>query len=120
MAANATYLVRVVGMAGGVTAADIRTRWAVPSGATGLKFCQGPDSLSTNRDQTTMRVGVHVFSTDLIYGLSSSTLYSGFFEQGTVTTTSAGTFAFMWAQAVSNATASTLAGSSTLEIYRLA
>jgi len=120
MAANATYLVRIIGMAGGVTAADIRTRWAVPSGATGLKFCQGPDSLSTSRDQTTMRVGVHNFSTDLIYGLSSNTLYSGFFEQGTVSTTSAGTFSLMWSQAVSNATGSVLAQSSTLEIYRLA
>lgn len=120
MPANSTYLIRIIGFAGGVTAADIRTRWAVPGDATGLKFCQGPDSLSTNRDQTTMRVGVHNFSTDVLYGLSSNTLYSGFMEQGTVTTVTGGTFALMWSQASSNATASTLAQSSTLEAFRLA
>lgn len=118
--ASATYMVKFVGMAGAATASDVRTAWTVPSGATGLKYCLGPGSSATTRDDMSMRSGVHVHSSEIVYGISSTSLFSGFVEYGIVTTTSSGTLAIKWAQGTSGGTNTTMAAGSFMEAVRIA
>lgn len=118
--AGATYLVRFVGMFGAVTAADVKTKWGFPTSSTGLRFCLGPEAAATSRDTVSMRVGVHQLNTEVAYGISSSTSYSGVMEEGTITTVNSGNISIQWAQNTSNGTGSILAESSFLEVIRLA
>ena len=119
--ANSSYLVKFYAIVGAVPAADFKTSWGVPSGTTGLKWCLGPDSASTSRDVTSMRVGVHVFTTEVSYGIASNTLNLGIFEQAVVTTTSsAGDLTINWAQVAANATGTVLVAGSLLEVTKIA
>lgn len=124
--ANAQYYIEFRILAAGVAAADIKTEWGVPSGASGLKTVLGPATGSTtnnNADNITMRAGAHQHGTDVVYNCvrDDSTLAFGIVEWGFVTTGStSGTVAFRWAQNSSNTIATQVFGGSTMIVRRVA
>jgi hypothetical protein len=106
--ANATYIVRFYGIIASPSTADFRTAWSVPSGATGLKYCLGPNPTATSRDATTMRTGAHGHTTQVDYGLESPG-FSGIQEHGVVSTgATAGNMSIQWAQVASVASNTTM------------
>lgn len=122
--ANATYSVELHLKVAGLAAADIKTNWTVPSGASGTRNVRGAGTGSTtdsNADNATMRTGVHNFSTDVVYNNIRNTVNSAYVtETGVVTTTSAGTLALSWAQNSSNATATSVVAGSIMTVKRIA
>lgn len=123
--ANAVYWVEFNLLAGATNAEDFRSEWGVPSGATGFKECWGPsETVTTNStgDANLVRLGVHGFTTDIIYGgiRNANNLFFSAREFGLVHTTSAGTLVFRWAQGTSGATGTVLAADSSLHVKRIA
>ncbi|MFJ4926832.1 hypothetical protein [Streptomyces sp. NPDC088736] len=115
--ANSVYRIYMLLNFGGVTAGEIKTSWTTPASATGFKSCMGPGSDSTTRDTgatTTMRYGIHNFTTTVNYGCNDTSLLVHAIEQGIVTTTTGGTFVLQWAQQASSATGSIMAAGSYL------
>jgi hypothetical protein len=93
--ANATYylIFTVAGYAtfdGAGTAASLNTEIAVPAGATGFKFCQGPQTASTDRENTNMVSAVHGHGTDRRYGTEDGSTAAVAIEEH-VTVITAGT-----------------------------
>lgn len=119
LAGSSTYFVEFNLMFSALAAGDIKTQWAVPSGASGTRTCIGPGSTATVRDNISGRFGSHSFSTDVAYGCESASLFSGAYEYAVVTTTTAGTLTLNWAQASSSATASTMRAGSTMRVTKL-
>lgn len=118
--ANATYLFTLNAMAGSPAAADFRTAWSIPSGATGLRHALGPGSSATARDNISMRSGAHGFG-NIDYGCESAGAYIGIQEYGmVVTSATAGNLSFMWSQVTSTASNTTLSFCSSLEVIRVA
>ncbi|MFD6620175.1 hypothetical protein ACFWFB_33580 [Streptomyces albidoflavus] len=122
--ANAVYHATFYLHFAAVDLARFKTMWNVPAGATGVRSAMGPDQgvvLSGTSAGGTGRWGVHAFTTSVTYGTRDSpTNQCAAIEEGTITTTSAGTLALQWAQVSSNATATRLAQGSTLHLRRLA
>ncbi|MFD1309725.1 hypothetical protein [Streptomyces kaempferi] len=115
--ANSVYRIYLMLNFGGLTAGEIKTSWTTPASATGFKSCMGPGSDSTTRDTaatTTMRYGIHNFTTTVNYGCNDTSLFVHAIEQGIVTTTTGGTFVLQWAQQTSFATGSIMAAGSYL------
>jgi len=96
--AGARYTYRICLMAVGTTTADLKTDMIVPPGASGLKACWGMAPAGTDRQDTNVRLGVHQFNTAVVYGMHSTTLGAGVFEEGTITTVSAGNMTPRFAQ----------------------
>ena len=127
--ANAVYRVEfrlnfaAIDLVSGSAAGRFKTQWSVPSGASGFKSAVGPDQaviLSGTSSGGTGRWGVHNFTTACTYGdRNDNTLLCVAIEEGTVFTTSAGTVALQWAQAVSNAAFTRLAQGSILRVTRI-
>jgi hypothetical protein len=120
--ANTTYFIKVVLGFGGLTAADIKTRWSIPAGATGFKWCIGPTVGTTDRENTNMINAVHAAATDRAYGCMSTVAGSISAEAQTaveyhslVTAGTAGTVQLEWAQNTANATGTTLRADSYIE-----
>lgn len=125
LAANAVYRIEFYLHMGAATAGDVQTMWTVPAGATGNRSAVGPASAeagTVNADPTTIRMGVHGYGTAVVYGSARTTNTNLWFalEESIVTTTTAGTCAIQWAQAVSNATASRMGAGSYMVVTRLA
>jgi hypothetical protein len=120
VAANATYCVEFHILYGGV--APLKTIWSVPSGATGLKGCQGPATSATGEDTLSMRSGSHNFATSITYGCRSTAPSNLNYahEIGTVTVTTAGVIALSWAQNATNTTANRVGAASWMRITRIA
>lgn len=122
--ASATYAVTFELFFGAILAEDIRTEWAVPSGATGFKGVHGPGSTATdaNADNIAMRSGVHGFTTDVVYSgvRNDNTLANYVREWGHVTTTNAGVLGLNWAQGTSGLTGTVLFAGSSLIAKRMA
>jgi hypothetical protein len=121
--ANSVYRIYMLLIIGGISTGEIKTSWTVPASATGAKCCMGPGSDSTSRDAgttTTMRYGVHTFTTAVNYGINDAANFVHAIEQGTVTTTTGGAFTLQWAQQASSATASTVALGSYLIAEKIA
>lgn len=123
--ANSVYFVEMFLCYAALDAADIKTEWTVPTGATGVKSCMGPASdavAETNANSIEGRWGVHGFGTDVTYGAprnsASNLQYAQ--ENGVVTTTNAGTLALAWAQNTSNGTATRMGSGSYMRVTRLA
>ncbi|WP_328494097.1 hypothetical protein OHS59_16180 [Streptomyces sp. NBC_00414] len=123
LAANATYHVEVYMYYGALAAADIKTQWTVPSGATGLRSCFGPGSSASDSAATNIvvRAGVHNFTTSVPYegcrdSQSNLTLA---WETGQVVTTNSGTFSLDWAQNTSNGTGSRMGAGSFMRLTRV-
>lgn len=123
--ANAVYFVEMFILYAALDAADIKTEWTIPSGATGTKTCIGAASdavANANADSIEVRTGVHGFGTDVVYGAprNSASNLQGALESGVVTTTNAGTLALAWAQNTSNGTATRVGSGSYMRVTRLA
>lgn len=121
---NGKYFVEIFGSVSGLAAADFKTQWSVPSGVTGLRRVLGPGSGAANEsfgDNQLLRLGVHQFSTDVVYNMSrnASGNQMQIQEVGVVNVgATAGSVALAWAQGTSNATASTLHGDSFMRATR--
>lgn len=122
LAANAVYIVEMYLFYAGNTGL-MRTRWTVPTGATGNRSAMGPGSTSTdpNSDAIAMRSGVHAFSTAVTYGNRGvgSLNQSIAVETSLVTTTTAGTCAISWTQGTSNAAATRMGAGSWARALRI-
>lgn len=122
--ANATYFVEFHIHYAAVDAAQFRTDWTVPSGASGNRCVLGmsPSNLTnTNADNATGRYGVHAYATDVTYGTRNHATNQAYaLETATVVTTSAGTLALRWAQLTSNAGFTTVFSTSFMRVTRLA
>jgi hypothetical protein len=116
--ADATYYCVFLLALGGVSAADVNTEYSFPSGATGFKFCQGPQIGSADRANTAMVSATHNLDTDRNYGATSTTSVPAMIEHVVVTNGStAGNLTFRWAQNASSATGSVnLAGSAVMYV----
>lgn len=104
--ANAKYIIRFHLVANGATGGDIKCRFSVPSGTTGLRWAIGPTVGSTDRENTNMVSAVHAFTTDRPYGtVAASNQGITIVETLTVVTSStAGNVVLQWAQNTSSAT----------------
>ncbi len=123
--AGAVYLVEFKLWPAALLAADFKTSWAVPAGATGSKGVIGPSSTASSgsADQITMRAGVDGFAVEVTYSGVRDSGSSAFvvLESGIVTVGgTAGAIGLSWAQGTSSATAARLAVGSTMTVYRLA
>lgn len=115
--ANATYYARVHLAFGGLSGADIKTQWTVPTGTTGLKFSRGPEIGTTDRQDTNMISAVHNLTTVRNYGCMS-TLAANISGEAQianeflriVTSSTAGNVQLQWAQNTSNATGTVMRG----------
>ncbi|MGC5565348.1 hypothetical protein ACPYPG_21270 [Streptomyces sp. FR-108] len=128
LAANAVYVVEFHLFVGSGTTGLMTTDWTTPSGATGLKAITGPastavgDSANHNLgDDINGRFGVHGFATTVTYGCrNANTNLLHAIETATVVTTTGGTCAVRWAQAVSNGTATRMGLGSWARATRIA
>lgn len=121
-AANSVYRVELFAMVSGVSGGDVKCAWTVPSGASGLRSVLGPATTSTTRNNTTMQVGAHPFTTEVGYGLSATepTLPIGVQERFILTTSAtAGAVIFRHAQITSNATQTIVRAQSYMIIQKL-
>ena len=105
--ANSQYHIRLVIQADGtVNNQGIVTDWSTPADSvlTMLKRTIGPDSASTDRQNTNIRLGAHNAATDITYGVDDGdTNWATIMEEFIIDTVSAGTINFRWAQKVSHA-----------------
>lgn len=128
--ANATYHVTMYIHFAAVDAAQFKTQWAVPTGATGNRSALGAAfELASSGAATTQaadggyhRSGVHGYTTTVRYGTRASATNQALVVEESILTTSstAGTLALQWAQFTSNATATRVAAGSSMHIRRLA
>ena len=121
LAASATYEVEAFLIVTGPTAADIKTQWTVPSGATGSRLCVGPTPTAagfTGQGQTEARMSAHGWGTTVTYSIETAATV--ICERGPLVTTTAGTLTLQWAQVTSNATATVVGTNSYLKVTRIA
>lgn len=122
--AGATYLVEFNLIAAALAAADIKTQWAEPGDASGLRSVLGPGSSAADSaaDNITMRAGIHVFSTSITYNGVRNSNANGFViqEWSVITMTTGGTVGLNWAQVTSNATGTRVYAGSWMRVTRLA
>jgi hypothetical protein len=117
MDANAVYHVKTYLRYTALNTDDFRTDWSVPSGAAGNRSCLGPGSTvttsATPAEANLMHTGVHGFGTDVDYGglRNSTSNQTQAWEEGFVTTSSAGTFSQNWSSAAGGSGAILCAGS---------
>lgn len=109
---------------------DIKTAWTVTGQSFySLKTCWGPSPFTVGtataleaqgRDAVPMRVGVHQYATDVVYGMNSTSFYTSAWERGLVRFATGGTVTLSWAQETTDATASSLQGGSYMTAKRVA
>jgi hypothetical protein len=124
LAANGTFLVEMFLNVGSTLAADFKTMWTVPSGATGTRRAIGPGSTASDSgaDNISGRFGVHAFSTSVAYSGVRDSVSNLFavIEIGVVFTSSAGTCALQWAQVASTAVNTNVGAGSLMRVKRIA
>ncbi|GHD70111.1 hypothetical protein GCM10010317_076710 [Streptomyces mirabilis] len=111
-----------IDLVSGSPAGRFRTQWTVPAGTTGFRSAAGADQgqILSGTAGGQGRWGVHQFGTACTYGdRNDNTLLCVAVEESTVFTTTAGTVALQWAQAVTNATPTFLAQGSVLRVTRI-
>lgn len=126
--ANAVYHVTCYIHFAALDAAQIQTAWTVPAGATGNRSAfgaafqlAGGANTAVAADGGYHRSGCHGYATPVRYGSRNNSVFQCLaLEESIVTTSSAGTLALQWAQAVSNAGATRVAAGSSLHVRRLA
>jgi hypothetical protein len=119
--ANAHYFVMVLFNVNGATGGDIKTRYSVPAGATGFKWCMGPQVGSADRENTNMVSAVHNPGTDRPYGtVAASTAAIAVREYLRVQTAGAsGNVVLQWAQNASSGTTTSVDVFSSLMWWRV-
>jgi hypothetical protein len=101
----------------------IKLSWTVPTGATGNRSVIGIGSSQSvsNADGVTSRLGVHNFSTVVVYGdRNNDTFQTKVVETSVLTTTSSGTLALAWAQNASGSTPAVVSAGSCMRVKRVA
>jgi hypothetical protein len=117
--ANTKYRVQLYAMATGA-GGNIKFAWSVPSGATGVRAVTGPAANSTSRDDTNVRIGVHNFSSEIIYGLNSVSTYAGIQETFVIAIgANAGTVTLQHAQSASSVDPTVMRASSFMIVKKL-
>lgn len=100
---------------------DLKTAWAVPSGSSGLKMCQGPTDTAaafTSRTNTAARMSGHGFTTSVTYQVDTTAV--AIEEEGILTMGStAGSVTLQWAQNTASTTATSVLAGSYLTVERL-
>jgi hypothetical protein len=122
--ASAVYFVEFKLRVACVNAEDFATDWTAPSGASGLREAWGPSETVTtdaDGDSNLVRLGVHGFTTDVVYGGVRNSAANQFpiMERAIITTTDSGTLALRWAQGTSGGTGTKLAAGSSLYVKRI-
>lgn len=98
LAANALYLVRAVIIVSGPAAANFRSSWTAPAGASGTRFTHGPPTAVASVGQTQLHARSAPIGTVLGYG-TDGTSNSLIVERLWVTTAAtSGALTFTWAQ----------------------
>lgn len=105
-------------LASAVTTVDIKTAWSFSGTATGARSCVGPAATSTSRADTTLLMQGSGFTTEVAYGLSSTSATT-IMEECLVTVTVAGDLAINWAQVTSTANVTTVGTNSYLRWKRI-
>lgn len=120
--ANTTYFIEAYLLYTSNATADFRVAWSTPAGSTGLRWCLGEAIAGTDREATTMRTGVHAFTTEIIYGGQVATFFIGALEVINITTSStAGNLRLRAAQGTANNTdAATLRAGTVLKVTKIA
>ncbi len=123
VAANSVYYIEFVIMFACLRAANMKTAWSVPAGATGNRLCLGPGSAnvaSASANLTEMATSVNAYTTECLYSdpRDSVTSFVSLWERTVMTTVSSGTVRFQWAQIASNATGNVVAGSQSYARWR--
>lgn len=126
--ANARYHVTFYIHFAAIDGAQIQTAWTVPTGSSGVRSAAGAAWTLAGGAATVQaadggyhRSGVHAFSTAVRYGTRNNAANQCVAQEEAYITTSstAGTLALQWAQAVSNASATRVAAGSSLHIQRI-
>lgn len=102
VAANATYEWELHASWQTAVNCDLKTAWTFPAGTTGLKHALGATGTAggfTDRTNTSARVSAHVLTTVVAYQIDIAGTDQWIHEWGVaVTSTTAGTLQFQWAQ----------------------
>lgn len=121
VAANATYDVLLHLLHDSATAGDITIGWTAPAGAVmtwGLIGAQSGETSSSTVANVNMQTRTILEAADLGGGASTGTY--GLVHGALITSATAGTLNFQWAQRVSSATASNVRAGSVLMLHRTA
>ena len=127
LAAGAVYIIEFYLHYAAINAAQFKTAWTVPSGATGARSVRGlastvsdSSSAPTGGGAGSLRSGIHNYTTVINYGTRDSGTNQVLAREETlITTSSAGTCAIQWAQVTSNATATRMAAGSWVRALRI-
>lgn len=124
LVAGGSYFVEFFLLLGGTTTGDIQTRWAVPSGSSGLRSVIGPSSVAAdaNADNITTRQGSHLFGTGTLYsGVRNATgqVFQAYEWGVLLSSGSGGAISLEWAQGTTNASASRVNAGSLLRVTRI-
>ena len=123
--ANGIYYVKFEIKFEGLAAADFKTQWSVPSGATGNRNVNGPGSTAadSNADNLSSKWGVHGLATAVTYNCArdSASLQQWCQEWAVITVgATAGNVSLAWAQGTSNATGTVVVAGSLATTWRIA
>jgi hypothetical protein len=117
--ANTKYRVEAFIICSGLTG-NIKLAWKMPAGVTGLRACLGPAANSTNRDDTNMKTGASLFTSEVVYGLNSDTFYTCVQERFIVSVgATAGDVVLQHAQSVASGDQTVMRGSSYMVVKKL-
>ena len=119
LAANAVYEVSGLIVWGNSAAGDIIMDFSIPSGATGWWTTVAP-ATSVAADPTSVRVVANVVDSARTYGWFDNGFPNASIIKGIVVTTTAGTYAFQWAQNAADATGTIVYANSYLSLERVA
>lgn len=121
LAANATYWIEMYIYYSTGAAAFFKDFWNLPAGATGIRSSSGISSSATATDVVTTQWTVKNAGTAIVHG--GSTTVSDFtltLSTGVITTTTAGTLTYQWAQSVSTAVTTAVRNGSFMRVTRIA
>lgn len=118
--ANTKYRVELFAAVSGSTG-NIKLAWSVPPGSSGLRMVLGPAAASTNRDDTNMRIGAHLFGTEIVYGLAAdNTIFTAIREHFVISVgATAGDVVLQHAQSVSSGNQTIMGASSFMVVKKL-
>lgn len=124
--ANSKYFMEMFLVVSGISTADFRTAWALPSGASGTRRCMGPGSSiadNSTADGIAVRMNVNSVGTFVDYSCTRNAVGAQMHveEFGTITTgATAGQVTFLWSQVFSNTTGTVVHADSFMRATQIA
>lgn len=117
-AANTKYRVELFLICSGLT--PIKVAWSLPAGTGGLRACLGPALSMVDRDDTNMRVSAPQLTTEVPYGLNSTSFFVCIQERFVVSVQGTpGDVILRHAQATSSSDATTVRAASYMVVTKL-